>query len=385
MTLRMVLAGAPDPERLSWDEHLLLRDWVPPVARFLNSSNGKSNLDVGEGEQQEEELAVYRWRSIPLSKNGQLRTGMTQEMGALALPQFHGIPTQRSVEMTLVPSSQDSLPAPNTQYLRQMRGEDRSQGTNDADEEESRFHEYSMAVHDSMTMSQLEPSLTPLEESTILESFHSDMYGEQSTTSVMDGTPADARLPRAIKNLCEMPNSAYLKRIVPQTIVVNLIVGVISIIPPHSKQTRYGMREMAEILVGDETGIGFKITFWFSARESQRVNGFIREAAPDPLRDALESLRLQDVVLIENVALDSFRDKVFGSSLRKSIQRNQTRLQLLARHGVNKMGGLDGVEKVARVKEWVEGFVNPHRDAANFADGARGGPLEIALPPDTQD
>ncbi|KAK7544568.1 uncharacterized protein J3D65DRAFT_610008 [Phyllosticta citribraziliensis] len=220
-----------------------------------------------------------------------------------------------------------------------------------------------MAVHDTLLSSQLDLSLSPMEETTMLDSFNSDMYMDQSNISLSETTQTDVRLPRAIKNLCEIPSAGHLKRIIPQTIVVNLIVGVMSILPPHSKQTRYGLRDMAEILVGDETGIGFKVTFWFP----------------------VENLRLQDVILIENVALDSFRDKVFGSSLRKSIQKNQTKLQLLARHGVDKMGGLASVEKAARVKDWVSSFANPHGDAVGAAkDGGWKG-QELSLPPDTQD
>ncbi|KAK7553472.1 hypothetical protein IWX49DRAFT_213936 [Phyllosticta citricarpa] len=383
MISRMVLAGAPDPKRLSWDESSLLCDWVPAVARFLDSTTGTlaGGGSLGRGQELQDE-GLFRWRSVPLT-NTRLPTGLTQEFGPLNVQQqFHGEVTQRSVDETDVGNSQVSLPVSTFQPLRETRG---GNGSTERDDEESRFIEYSMAVHDTLLSSQLDLSLSPLEETSMLDSFHSDMYMDQSNISLGETTQADVRLPRAIKNLCEIPTAGHLKSIIPQTIVINLIVGIISILPPHSKQTRYGLRDMAEILVGDETGIGFKITFWFAARDSQRANGGATTAPPEPLRDALENLRLQDVVLIENVALDSFRDKVFGSSLRKSIQKNQTKLQLLARHGVDKMGGLQGVEKVARVKDWVSGFANPHRDAVGAGNDGRVKGQDFFLPPDTQD
>ncbi|KAK8173993.1 hypothetical protein IWX90DRAFT_159872 [Phyllosticta citrichinensis] len=380
MTLRVVLAGAPDPERLSWDDSLLVCDWVPAIARFLELTAGTTASGGSRDRNQDlQEEALYRWRSVPLATT-RLQTGLTQEFGSLNVQQFHGVLTQRSVDETAIGNS--LLPSSNTQPLRGTRGGNCGA---EQDDEDSRFIEYSMAVHDALLSSQLDLSLSPLEETTMLDSFNSNMYMDQSNISLSQTTQADVRLPRAIKNLCEIPSAGHLKRIIPQTIVVNLIVGVISILPPHSKQTRYGLRDMAEILVGDETGIGFKVTFWFPARESQRANGGARVAPPEPLRDALENLRLQDVVLIENVALDSFRDKVFGSSLRKSTQKTQTKLQLLARHGVDKMGGLASVEKVARVKDWVSSFANPHGDAGGAAkDGGWKG-QELSLPPDTQD
>ena len=101
---------------------------------------------------------------------------------------------------------------------------------------------------------------------------------------------------------------------------------------------------------------------------------------------------MRDVVLMRNVALTSFRGRVYGQSLR----RGMTRVELVYRFGgqgeeaergvLAGMGReLDGegggvvLEKVRRVREWVLGFVGGG-DRRKGGKGEKG----VQLPPDTQ-
>lgn len=121
-------------------------------------------------------------------------------------------------------------------------------------------------------------------------------------------------VPPHLSDLEDIPRAHQVLALNPQTITVNLIVGIISIAQPRTVTTRWG-RSMCliEILVGDETKSGFAITFWVP---SDAVAG-----------SKVSLVRNQDVVLMQNVALHVFRGKVYGQSLR----RDMTRINLLWR------------------------------------------------------
>lgn len=141
--------------------------------------------------------------------------------------------------------------------------------------------------------------------------------------------------------------------------------------------------ELIEVLVGDETKSGFAINFWLSSLQS----------AEGDMRDVLSRLRPQDVVLVRNVALSSFRGKVYGQSLRKEM----TKVHLLYRNRIDRtdVGGCynaadlaDGiihpqVEKTKNVREWVLRFVGAGPGPKAKAKGRIEAVREV-LPPDTQ-
>ncbi len=184
-----------------------------------------------------------------------------------------------------------------------------------------------------------------------------------------------------LSNLKDVPNASYLDSIQPQTMTVNLIVGIISIPPPRAIRTRRGANvELIEVLVGDETKSGFGINFWLPSAQT----------IGSELKDILGKLRPQDVVLMRNVALSSFQGKVHGQSLRKEV----TKVHLLYRNRIDKsdlggcynsadlaVGGTAQAAKTRRVREWVLRFVGA--GAARQVKGCLEA-IKETLPPDTQ-
>ena len=169
---------------------------------------------------------------------------------------------------------------------------------------------------------------------------------------------------------------------------VSLLLGIIAMPPRRTIITRKDARTISllELTVGDETKAGFGINIWLPAPFSYLKPGEI------DLRAEVERLRVRDVVLMRNVALTSFRGRVYGQSLR----RGMTRVELVYRFGgqgeeaergvLAGMGReLDGegggvvLEKVRRVREWVLGFVGGG-DRRKGGKGEKG----VQLPPDTQ-
>ncbi|EKG13220.1 hypothetical protein MPH_09500 [Macrophomina phaseolina MS6] len=383
-----LLTGAPDAAKLSWDESALLDDWTPVVRRFL-----KRKFDADEEERGEENdeggamATASRWRSIPASSHAHLHTGYTQE--SPVRQDFAGAEYSLAVSSqasTTYGGSGDDDDAEGANTTEQRQGDD-------GDEDDTHFLEHSIAVHDDTRSSQLAAAADDSATS-LLVSFHSiTTTSSQSPSRPDDSYAADERarppcpLPRTLTSLRALPTAAHLHRIAPQTIVVSLLVGVIALLPARPIRTRHGaVRDLVEVLVGDDSATGFKISFWFAHEEEGGGASAARRgtAGDDPLREALRNVRVRDVVLVENVALDTFREKVFGYALRRSMQRNQTRVQLVARDGLDRVDvGAAGAERVAAMKEWVWGLVNTPGLGRRDGRGEEG--EDEALPPDTQE
>lgn len=160
---------------------------------------------------------------------------------------------------------------------------------------------------------------------------------------------------------------------------VNLIVGIIAIPEPRTIKTKRGANvKLIEALVGDETKSGFGINFWIGPSQTA------------DFKESIGSLRPQDVVLIRNVALDSFRGKVYGQNSRKGF----TTVHLLYRSRVdrNDVSGYytrsdftavntanPQLAKTRSVREWVLRFLGGRGRRKRGAETQ-----DSLLPPDTQ-
>jgi hypothetical protein len=194
-----------------------------------------------------------------------------------------------------------------------------------------------------------------------------------------------------------VPTADYLQRIQPQTMTVNLLVGIINVGPARTVTTRKGGHDMdiIELIVGDETKAGFTISSWHRAQDSQQ-----RHKVKDQSREILSSLRPQDIVLIERVALSSFRNAVFGQSLNRRATMNTTAFTVLHKAHTLRPDGDEqtsfprAVEsKLERVQDWVSSFIGPSakRKAqseplpqAGLKKKARSTLIEEFLPADSQ-
>ncbi|KAF7552492.1 hypothetical protein G7046_g7393 [Stylonectria norvegica] len=196
----------------------------------------------------------------------------------------------------------------------------------------SQFCEHSLAAHTSFPSSQLDS----FDESSLLE------------TSFAPTFSAAIALPSHLSDLEDIPPARHITALNPQTVTLNLIVGIISIAQPRAVTTRWGHTlSLVEVLVGDETRSGFAVTFWL-----------VRDGDDE---SRVRALRRQDVVLLQNVALHVFRGKVYGQSLRRGL----TRVDVLwrrdgtgaysARHLAS--GTNPQLKKTRLVKDWVIKFV----------------------------
>ncbi|KAI4123295.1 MAG: hypothetical protein LQ347_006214 [Umbilicaria vellea] len=386
----IILAGAPESNNLSWAEEDLTE---LPLTCFLHNEVVASGTSLV--------LTFPRpvWRALPMEREYML-PGLIPSAHGSHWPHEEAPVASHDPDDTFIFTMSDKSFVSTTSH---EAGPDAPSLSERTDEETlSQFYEYSYAVHEDIPSSQIISSQEPTESSFSTDTDYSTLPSFDATASRTEKSLRVVPVSGRLSNLSDIPNAAYLRSISPQTMTVNLVVGVISMPQPRSIRTRRGGRfiELVEMLVGDETKAGFGINVWLPS--AAPVEG--RASSTDDMRSMINGLRPQDVVLVRNVALDAFRGKVYGQSLRK----NTTRLDLLFRNvvdGDDDVGAYDAeqlngadetdapVAKARRVREWVMKFVGggvralPMQEKENrTAVVPRRLHLERAqmLPPDTQ-
>ncbi|KAI9838280.1 MAG: hypothetical protein M1819_005548 [Sarea resinae] len=356
------LTGAPESQSLSWQDHDLLDDFLPALKNCLAGtfySSTESHVASGP--------IGPTWRVLDRIHPDPPAAFSKPRQAASAEPERPPRIDENASFFTATNHSYDSTDREASSLF---------VSSAETDEELlSQFYEQSFALHKNVPSSQL-----PGPEVFTLQSINSSVDGTSSfttTTSESSSNRVESSIKKAtriseapsgghLSDIEDIPNAAYLHSITPQTMTVNLIVGIISIAPGRIITTRRNGQEMeiVELLVTDETKAGFGINFWLRPDESQGS-----AVQQDSSRRRLESLRPQDIILIRNVALSAFRGKVFGQSLRKNV----TKLDLLYRNvvdaddepGAYRPNDLQGemlhpqIQKVKLVRDWVMRFVGP--------------------------
>lgn len=327
--------GAPTSDTLDWDKDELLDK---PVFPFHDSDvHHQINLSLPEQH-------VVKWRSLQGKQTDQ--------------------PEQDS------PARNEEALFVTTEDLGPVEGQ-----------ELSLFYDHSFSIHEASEVSVGILSGESMEES--------GLQGDSTVMSIE--TSSDGEFPPiqgGLSDLKDIPNAGYLQSIIPQTMTVNLIVGIITIYPPRRVVTRQWKREqdLVEMVVADETKTGFNVTFWLPPATSGTMGR--NETGPD-----LSGLRPRDIILLRMVGLSSFRERVYGQSLRKEM----TKVDLLHRQPVDAtdVGGIYSLRrihdhtareddqpltKVRRVREWIKRFVE---DGVG-RESESGHRHRQPLPPDTQ-
>ncbi|KAI5205822.1 hypothetical protein E4T39_02856 [Aureobasidium subglaciale] len=332
------LTGAPAAASLDWRAEGLLNTFSSALQRHLHYSH--SSLPSTPGPTQ----PVAKWRSIPLATKRII---------------FHESPVLQKKPLQAIVSA---LP----RQVNNLRPDDYDD-----------FLDHSFALEADLQSSQIalqDHSLEHDEEQATFmtdDSVDSTFLDVRNTTflsteaSIVEDsgprTSASERLSGPIMSIKSVPKAEYLHHLEPQTMTVNLLVGIISVAPARTVTTRKGGYNMdiIELTVGDETQAGFTISSWHPAEDSGSKDA-------DQSRKILQSLRSQDIVLIERVALSSFRGAVFGQSLNRRATKNTTTFTVLhkahdyrvdsAQHS-NMSLAIEN--KLKRVREWVAGFVGP--------------------------
>ncbi|KAK5745550.1 hypothetical protein LTR17_001421 [Elasticomyces elasticus] len=188
-----------------------------------------------------------------------------------------------------------------------------------------------------------------------------------------------------ITDLKRLPFADHITRIQPQTMTVNLLAAIISVLAPRTiaLRKRAGEMDLQELLLGDETRAGFSVTFWLTPTDSQTRQ---QRDQRDDMRSQLSDLRSGDFILLQNVALSAFKGVVYGQSLSRRFARSSTVVTVLdAGEGLGLPMGVKA--KFERVRKWGDDFVGRTRRVSSTGASAVGlglGGFGEVLPPDTQ-
>lgn len=341
----LLFAGAPRSSSLDWEHPELLNSFSESFSRFLGTASIDNLAQSGLGLAAE---PLYpSWRAIPLERR-HLATGHSQDHG------WHKGSEHTTFFTTSAVGSFIRDLSPTPRVLTQT-------ATSELTEQVlSQFYEQSYAKHNDIMSSQL-AALSDAGTS------HPSTYTSSDATHSSTGSPLQSfsranEIPVSgnLSDLKDIPSALYLNSIQPQTVTVNIIVGIISLEPPKAIKTRRSADMcLVEVLVGDNTKSSFGISFWLPA--SKPVQG--------EMEAVLSGLRPQDIVLMRNIALSSFRGKVYGHSLR----RDMTKVHLLYRNKIDRTdpGGCynavdltnlcsqseEQIKKTAMVREWCLKFI----------------------------
>jgi hypothetical protein len=352
----IILAGAPSSSSLDWQSPTLIQDFEAPIAVFagLTASTFESPNPEG-GAATTSGIQGPKWRSLTMGR------------------------PRLATEYSQIHELADGYLGGGADFFTTVGG-----ASKDSTESQlllSQFCEHSLVMYeeDMTTEHPLQGSFSDATGPSFLTDSSTTSFNQDFShpgTGVVRAPIGNAAATWHLSDLEDIPSAVYLLSIKPQTVTVNLIVGIISIAAPRTVNTRWGATiSLVEVLVGDETKSGFGITFWLSS---------------DSAKDMIAKLRRQDVVLVQNVALSVFMNKVYSQSLRQDV----TKVHLLYRKkldpgdvgGHYSLGDLKTTEeahpqlhKTARVREWVLAFVG----------GSAKGPKSNAkswdeLPDDTQ-
>ncbi|OAA48879.1 Nucleic acid-binding, OB-fold protein [Beauveria brongniartii RCEF 3172] len=354
MPLRIILlAGAPPPSAVD-ESKCTVEHFDEPFHAYINAA--ETHGTSSSSHHHSSPASIAPWRLVTLHRKP-LHTGFSQTHSFLARP-FYGDHQDGGF---FCPSSLTSSSSSSS-----SSSYGRSEGRRVEQDEAvlSEFCEQSLAIHHSLSSSQLRcddantttTATSFLDETSFLSSLTTPTVGGHQRPPAPNIPPA-----AHLSDLEDVPSAKHVISLQPQTITLNIIVGILSIAQPRSVTTRWGTTlSLVEVLLGDDTKSGFAVTFWL-AREAMMAGGKCVLLGG--------GLRRQDVVLLQNVALHVFRGKVYGQSLR----RGQTKVHLLwskrmdaracySSRALNAAGDDAAVEnpqiaKTRLVRDWVIRFV----------------------------
>ncbi|KHJ35208.1 hypothetical protein EV44_g1947 [Erysiphe necator] len=369
----IIFTGAPNTLSLDWDESNLLSYFQPSIAQFC----GKETMGLSEVMN----VSQPSWRLLSHQRSHYMELD-PENFDNSRLSQCDSQEALDNI-LPIITSKKDLF----TQKFPQNLEISESRMSQHDGEIFSQFYEESYIRHKDkiLPLSICISEQTSTTNSSINNDDDSSLNSSLDLSlSLVENIPVSDRL----TDLKDIPSAGYIDSIYPQTVTCNIIVGIISITEARAIKTRRGQNlELIELLVGDETNSGFKINFWSNSLSSGKK--------PAESINVLYELKTQDIILIQNMALNSFQGNVYGQNLRKEL----TKIYLLDRYRnfglkctryngcVNNSNKIEfqnlQFAKINRVLEWLVRFVKVDPAITRRKEIAQELQTE-ELPPDTQ-
>ncbi|KAI4265700.1 MAG: hypothetical protein LQ337_008948, partial [Flavoplaca oasis] len=290
-TRTVIYTGAPISSSLSWSEAHLTAPLKP--AYFPSKPPPSQSISPSKTAKNQSATPHYPiWRSLPFLRT-HLPTGLTQATN----PDFQPYHPEHNEEGTgSFLSNTDISFVSDSVDGTSSRSKAAPDGVLEtADEILSQYYEHSFALHEDLPSSRVLPpdSFQSTSSShTLSSSSFPSTTNENDTTDYSIRTPSHQThfktlLSTPLTDLSTIPTASYLHSIEPQTMTVNLLLGIIAMPPPRTIITRKDARTISllELTVGDETKAGFGINIWLPAPFSYLKPGEV------DLRAEMEKLR----------------------------------------------------------------------------------------------
>ncbi|KAL8828386.1 MAG: hypothetical protein Q9191_002622 [Dirinaria sp. TL-2023a] len=373
------LTGAPSASVLTWDdEHLS----APLLEAFQDRSSHAQELSASPPDQP-------AWRLVPI-RSKHLPSGFTQASRYSAQASTYEYQSDEQASF-LTASDLSFLPSDSRQ------DDDQVSLPSDDNLEDllTQFYDHSFTIHDEIPASQVLAVASPNRSGKNLRCKSAEREVDLQAPPIARPKPRS----RHLSTLQDIPNAAHLRSLEPQTMTVDLVVGILDISQPQLIQTRKysGWAELVDMIVADETKAGFSISIWLPQSKSSKAT---KGRANDNIRSKVTGLRPRDIVLAKNVALKSFRAKVHGQSMRSA----NTSLELLYRNVIDshdepgaynlrelatENGGDPQLIRVRKLKDWITTFVgygpwSDQQQQPDEGDWKFSNKALQQLPPDTQ-
>ncbi|CAO2655598.1 Nn.00g044010.m01.CDS01 [Neocucurbitaria sp. VM-36] len=331
-----------------------------PLCEYLDFSN-TSLLEINECNEfqaagqtpAQDTTAAFKWRRLTSQR---LRTGWSQPYLPGSSLQHH----QGDLSFS-IPSAHQAVIFPEGDTTNM----DATATFDEQPSETEGFLQQSFIFHDTLLSSQVLPDAeadnTVASASFLTASF--DTTSEFSSPSRIDGHNSTLQIPptMAVTSLGSLPNARHLRLLYPQTLTRNLLCVLTTNPERREVFVRKGGYKMDlwEVMVADDTRSGFKVSFWIRPPRDSNKNQTNAQAA---LLQALERVKIGDILLLRNIAITSFRDTVYGQSLNPAITRARTTIDVLLKSSAVSVGHLGGLqapinETFKRVKRWARTHV----------------------------
>ncbi|KAI8935488.1 hypothetical protein NX059_008058 [Plenodomus lindquistii] len=380
------LNGAPLCEHLDFSESSLLsfdqcREFV--AQDDLHASTVESTLPL-------------KWRHIT-NKATRLRTGWSQ-------PYLPGSATEHAEAQVL--TSIPNIAEASTFLQDESTILDDTMTLNEPSSHADDFVQQSFIFHSALLSSQIlqEPEAGSfVSPSSFIDTSFTTTTSIHDSPSRVDEHTLLLRVPpqMVITSLGSLPTAQRLNAMYPQTPTHNFVCVLTA--NPVQKEIYIAKggynRILWEIFVADETRSGFKVNFWM---QPPRNSNNHHTHAQDALREVLGTIKIGDILLLRNIALGSYRDTVYGQSLKVAITRARSSLDILMKsNGVEMAHTSDlptaTVAAFLRAKRWARTHIasestNAHKRKGSAMSGERHAKRTLSspdhdesLPPDTME
>lgn len=186
--------------------------------------------------------------------------------------------------------------------------------------------------------------------------------------------------------LSDLPTASDVDRLMPQTVTVSLLVIALKVdFKCQLRARRTGQRsDLVELSVGDDTQNKFNINIWLksSVSSSRLTNTAKPSLQMDNSRSTINMIKTGDLLLLENIALASWKGCICGQNLRKRIGNIETKIHIVEKKQFDSLSSSSLAKRIAKVQNWAMENVESMRD--HLDDTANKSTFLTRMPPDTQ-